>query len=65
MKATLSPVPCNDDEDGSSNPLTSLDLPSYVKDTVWNRAKAFVEDQSAMVIHLEPLLMSTSQMTVL
>ena len=49
MKATLSPVSCDDDEGGSSNPLTNLDLPSYKKDNVWKRAKALVEDQSAMV----------------
>ena len=49
MKATLSPVSCHVDEGGSSNPLTSLDLQSYVKDNVLNRAKALVEDQSAMV----------------
>ena len=47
MKATLGPVSCDDDEGGSSHPLTSLDLPSYVMETVWNRAKALVEDQSA------------------
>ena len=49
MKATLCSVSSDDNEGGSSNPLNELDLPSYVKETVWNRAKALVQDQSAMV----------------
>ena len=49
MKATLCSVSSDDNESGSSNPLNELDLPSNVKETVWNRAKALVQDQSAMV----------------
>ena len=30
-------------------PINELDLPAYVEETVWNRAKALVQDQSAMV----------------
>ena len=51
MKATLSPVSCDDDEGGSSNPLTSLDLPSYTKNTVWNRAKALWFLLQVILVH--------------
>ena len=49
MKATLCPISCDSDEVGPSNPIGNLDLPSYVKETVWNRAKVLIDDKSAMV----------------
>ena len=52
MKATLCPISCDSDEVGPSNPIGNLDLPSYVKETVWNRAKALTDDKSAVYIHI-------------
>jgi len=49
MKATLCPISCYSGEVGPSNPIGNLDLPSYVKETVWNRAKALIDDKSAVV----------------